>query len=309
MAASRESERALLLRVARQAMVEHGLEPDFPPAALAEAGALSAARAPRDGAERDLRALPWCSIDNDDSRDLDQLTVADAPADGCTTIRVAVADVSATVAPRLGARSPRPHQHHVGLHAAADLPDAARAAEHRPDVAQPGEDRLAVVVEIAVGDDGVCGESKVYRAAGAQPREARLPCGRRVAAGRGPDAAGGRGRSRAGGEPEAPGRRGAAAEGAPPRPRRARARDASRCAREFDGDTVGGLAAEKPNRAKNLIEDFMIAANGIIARFLEAQRFPVLRRVVRSPERWQRIVALAGELRRAATAASPTRPP
>ena len=39
----------------------------------------------------------------------------------------------------------------------------------------------------------------------------------------------------------------------------------------------------------------MIAANGVIARFLEAQRFPVLRRVVRSPERWKRIVALAGE--------------
>src|SRR5262249_57109741 len=65
---------------------------------------------------------------------------------------------------------------------------------------------------------------------------------------------------------------------------------------EFDGDTVAGLAAEKPNRAKNLIEDFMIAANGSVARFLEAQRFPVLRRVVRSPERWQRIVALAADL-------------
>src|SRR5262249_49234928 len=64
---------------------------------------------------------------------------------------------------------------------------------------------------------------------------------------------------------------------------------------EFDGDTVSGLAAEKPDRAKNLIEDFMIAANGSIARFLEAQRFPVLRRVVRSPQRWQRIVALASE--------------
>src|SRR4029077_3882500 len=67
-------------------------------AALAEAGALSDGASTRDGAARDLRALLWCSIDNDDSRDLDQLTVADAPVDGCTTIRVAVADVSATVA-------------------------------------------------------------------------------------------------------------------------------------------------------------------------------------------------------------------
>jgi exoribonuclease-2 len=64
---------------------------------------------------------------------------------------------------------------------------------------------------------------------------------------------------------------------------------------EFDGDAVGRLAEEKPNRARTLIEDFMIAANGGIARFLEAARFPVLRRVVRSPDRWQRIVALAAD--------------
>ena len=62
-----------------------------------------------------------------------------------------------------------------------------------------------------------------------------------------------------------------------------------------DGDAVGRLVAEEPNRARQLIEDFMIAANGTIARFLEAHRFPVLRRVVRSPERWQRIVALAAD--------------
>src|SRR5262245_50239595 len=97
MAAARESERALLLRVARQAMIEHGLEPDFPPGPLAEASALSGVGV-GDGAGRDLRRLPWCSIDNDDSRDLDQLTVADAPGGACTTIRVAVADVSAAVA-------------------------------------------------------------------------------------------------------------------------------------------------------------------------------------------------------------------
>src|SRR5262249_22521952 len=64
---------------------------------------------------------------------------------------------------------------------------------------------------------------------------------------------------------------------------------------EFEGDTVVRLKDEKPNRARNLIEDFMIAANGIIARFLAAHGFPVLRRVVRSPQRWQRIVELASE--------------
>src|SRR5207249_3908595 len=162
----------LLLRVARQAMVEHGLEPDFPPAALAEAGGLSDDASARDGAERDLRALPWCSIDNDDSRDLDQLTVADAPAGGCTTIRVAVADVP-------------------GLEENLKLQDglAQQLKAHR-------HDHGALELETV---------------------EARA---------------------------------------------------------EFDGDTVGRLAAEKPNRARDLIEDFMIAANGIVARFLEAHRFP-----------------------------------
>ena len=63
----------------------------------------------------------------------------------------------------------------------------------------------------------------------------------------------------------------------------------------FDGDAVSGLAAEKRNRARELIEDFMIAANGVIARFLEERRFPVFRRVVRSPERWPRIVEIAAD--------------
>ena len=61
----------------------------------------------------------------------------------------------------------------------------------------------------------------------------------------------------------------------------------------FDGGAVGGLAVEPRDRAKELIEDFMIAANGVVARYLDGKRFPVLRRVVREPERWQRIVDLA----------------
>jgi exoribonuclease-2 len=61
----------------------------------------------------------------------------------------------------------------------------------------------------------------------------------------------------------------------------------------FEGDAVVGLHEEKPNRAKHLIEDFMIAANGVVARFLEKHGRPSLRRVVRSPERWAKIVAVA----------------
>jgi exoribonuclease-2 len=63
----------------------------------------------------------------------------------------------------------------------------------------------------------------------------------------------------------------------------------------FDGDRVVGLAAQEQNRAKQLIEELMIASNGVSAEFLEARRFPSLRRVVRSPERWAKIVDLAAE--------------
>ena len=64
----------------------------------------------------------------------------------------------------------------------------------------------------------------------------------------------------------------------------------------FDGETVVALREEPHNRARQLIEDFMIAANGVTARFLAAKGFSALRRVVRSPERWQRIVDVAKEL-------------
>src|SRR5436853_7670772 len=88
-------DRTRLAKIARNAMQERGLEPDFPPAALAELAALSGA-AMQPGL-RDLTALPWASIDNDDSRDLDQLSVAGRTDSGATTILVAVADVDALV--------------------------------------------------------------------------------------------------------------------------------------------------------------------------------------------------------------------
>jgi len=288
-----ESERALLLRVARRAMVERGLEPDFPPAALAEAARVQGGVGDVAGA-RDLRTLPWCSIDNDDSRDLDQLTVADAPAGGRTTIRVAVADVSATV--RAGSALDR----HARTNTTS-VYTAPRVFPMLPDrlstdltSLNPDGDRAAVVVEVAVGDEGACGASSIYRAV--VRNHAKLAY-RAVGAwleGAGP-------------MPPAIGAVAGLAENLRLQDRVAQRLKTRRHEQgaleletlevraEFDGETVGRLTAEEPNRAHTLIEDFMIAANGAIARFLEKQRFPVLRRVVRSPERWQRIVALAAE--------------
>src|SRR5512142_210594 len=92
-----DGQRATLQRIARRAMTARGLLPDFSPAAQAELDRIQAPPVLSAGAARDLRALPWASIDNDDSRDLDQLTVAEALPDGAVKILVAVADVDGLV--------------------------------------------------------------------------------------------------------------------------------------------------------------------------------------------------------------------
>jgi VacB/RNase II family 3'-5' exoribonuclease len=290
----KERRRALLLRVARDAMLEHGLEPDFPPAALAEADALPAATPSGEGA-RDLRDLVWCSIDNDDSLDLDQLTAAQALGDGRTKVMVAVADVSAAVVPDSALDA------HAGLNTTS-VYTPPRNFPMLPDrlctdltSLNPDADRLAMVVEMTVDDSGALVEESVYPALvrnhsklaynavgawleGAGP----LPAAAAAVAGLADDL-------RLQDEVA----------------QRLKARRHEHGALEletievhalFDGDTVSGLAVDQRNRAKELIEDFMIAANGTIARFLEGKRFPVMRRVVRSPERWQRIVDLAESL-------------
>src|SRR6516162_5767705 len=81
-----------LRAIARRAMIERGLEPDFPADALQQLGAFRGPAVDASAGIRDLRSLPWCSIDNDSSRDLDQLTVALPPTGGRTPILVAVAD-------------------------------------------------------------------------------------------------------------------------------------------------------------------------------------------------------------------------
>ena len=286
-----EAQRALLLRVARAAMVEFGLEPDFPPAALAEARALPP-QPPADGEPADLRHLLWCSIDNDDSLDLDQLTVAEDAGDGRTRVLVAVADVSGTVHPGSALDA------HAGVNTTS-----VYAAGHTfpmfPDrlstdltSLNPGEDRPAVVAELTVAAGGdVTGES-VYRAL--VHNHAKLAYSKVGAWLAG-----------AAGTPSGAAAVAGLADNLLLQDRVAqllRARRHERGALEletievkalFAGDAVSGLAAERKDRAKELIEDLMIAANGAVARFLSARRFPVMRRVVRSPERWQRIVDLA----------------
>jgi exoribonuclease-2 len=287
-----EKHRTLLLRVARQAMLERGLEPDFPAPALAEAEALAEPVAPFGADVRDLRDRAWCSIDNDDSRDLDQLTVAESLAGGAARVWVAVADVSAAVTPGSALDG------HAGINTTSVytppqnfpmLPD--RLSTDLTSL-NAGEDRLALVIEFLVDAAGVAGEAAVYRAAVRnQAKLAYSSVGAWLE---------GRGES-----PRAIGAVPGLAENLRLQDRVAQSLKAHRHEHgaleldtlevhaRFDGDEISGLEADERNRARELIEDFMIAANGAIARFLESHRFPVLRRVVRSPERWQRIVDLA----------------
>ena len=117
-------------------MLERGLEPDFPAAAQAEASRLTDADA-ADRSLQDLRGLLWCSIDNDDSRDLDQLTVAEPAGDDAVRIRVAIADVDRLVPLGSAIDGHAQDEHHVGVHAGKSVSDAARAAVYRPHVARP----------------------------------------------------------------------------------------------------------------------------------------------------------------------------
>jgi exoribonuclease-2 len=284
------NQRALLLRVAHEAMIKHGLEPEFSAAALSEAQRIQAPSAPYGADVRDLRQLLWCSIDNDDSRDLDQLTVAAPAPGGGTRIMVAIADVSASVTPGSAVDA------HAGVNTTS-IYTVPRIFPMLPEHLStdltslgPDEDRMAIVVESTVG--GSPGPSKVYRAVVRNQAKLAYSSVGAWLEGRGA-------------MPSAIGSVTGLADNLKLQDQAAQRLKAERQERgaleletievraRFEGDAVSGLVAEERNRAKDIIEDFMVATNGAIARFLTERRFPVMRRVVRSPERWQRIVAIA----------------
>jgi len=276
-------------------MTARGLLPEFSPAALAESEALAEIAVDKGPAAHDLRALAWASIDNDDTRDLDQLQVAEPLAGAAVKLLVAVADVDARVAEG-GA---------IDGHARANTTSVYTAAEIFPmlperlssDLSSLGEgrDRLAIVVEMTVAPDGSVTASDVYRAlvrnraklaydsvaawldgtgkppgaVAAQPLMAdQLRLQARVAQAM-KDLRHGRG---------------------------ALTLETAEARAVFEGDALADLLPDEKNTARELIEDFMIATNVATAQFLERHGFPSLRRVLRSPERWDRIVALAAAL-------------
>ena len=286
--------RSILQRIARHAMIDRGLLPDFSVQALAELDEIHGAVIQGEESAHDLRNLLWCSIDNDDSCDLDQLSVAEAMPDGTVKLLVAIADVEAAV------RRQSALDDHA-KHNTTSVYTAAQIFPMLPEKLSTGltslnfeSDRLAIVVEMVIDGDGSLRSSDIYQA---MVRNRAKLAYNSVAAwleGSGP-------------MPQAIGAASGLDDNLRLQDRTARKLKSLRhqhgaldletieARPVFDGDEIKDLEADKRNAAKDIIEDFMIAANGVLARYLAAKKMPSLRRVVRTPKRWDRIVEIASE--------------
>ena len=293
-------DRAILRSIAHRVMLERGLIPDFPHQALAELEQIRGPAVQEKGLPggrppiRSLQQLPWCSIDNDDSRDLDQLTVAESLPAGEIRIQVAIADVDALVRKESA----------LDDHARGNTTSVYTMAQTFPLLPEKlstdltslaiGADRLAVVIDMVFAADGSLRNSDIQSAM--VHNHAKLAY-HRVAAW---------------------------LENTEPRPPTigtvdgldANLRLQDHLAQQlkairhahgaldldiieahpvFAGETLRGLETDPQNRANELIAEFMIAANGVVARYLADHGFPTLRRIVRTPQHWDRIVELAAD--------------
>ena len=277
---------------ARGEMIHEGFDPDFPPGTVEQIAAIRN-RGPADlsAGAKDLRHLLWSSIDNDSSRDLDQIEVAER-VDGGIRVLVGIADVDTDVA----IDSP------IDRHAASQTTSVYTGVKTFPmlpedlstDLTSLNEDadRLAIVIEFVAGPDGGISNPAVYRAL--VRNQAQLTYN-----GVGPWLEG---------SGEAPPKVAASADLQAQLKLQDEAASALREQRhrlgalDFDrveaepvvaNSHVREIRTRQANSATRLIEDFMIAANEVMAQTLAAAGISSIRRVVKSPERWARIVELA----------------
>ena len=281
--------------IAHDVMLHRGMLPDFSPEVLAQTNQITHAAIAAGADIRDLRALPWASIDNDDSMDLDQLSVAQPAAGGAARVLVAIADVDELVAKGSA----------IDGHAWANTTSVYTAAQIFPMLPEKlstdltslaaGQDRLAVVVDMTVDGNGMIAGGEIYRAlvhnhaklaynSVAAWLEGTAPAPAALTAVAGLDA-----------QLRTQDRLAQALRGV--RHAHGALRLETLEARPvYEDDILVDLRPDEKNRARELIEDFMVAANGVTARFLDCKGYPSLRRVLRTPERWDRIVALASAL-------------
>ncbi|MBP7687498.1 MAG: RNB domain-containing ribonuclease [Thermoflexales bacterium] len=286
--------RALLQDIAHRAMRERGLWPDFSAEVLAEVEKIQApATATPDESVRDLTGLLWASIDNDDSRDLDQLTVAEALPGDKIKLLVAIADVDSLVKNGSAIDEHARHNTTSVYTAALIFPMLPEKLSTDLTSLNVNEDRLAIVIEMVMGADGALQASDLYRA---RVRNHAQLAYNSVAAW-----------LDGGSIPEAITAVKGLAENLRLQDKVAQnmrnfrhihgalSLETIEAKPIFDGEQIRDLEVDYKNRATDIIEDCMIAANGVTARYLTAKKFPSIRRVVRTPKRWDRIVELAGE--------------
>jgi exoribonuclease II len=283
-----------LQAVAKEVMINRGFEPDFPPEVPAQLAQLKnhpPAVAPG-GDVRDLRSLLWSSIDNDTSRDLDQIEAAQSQPDGSVKILIGIADVDAFV----------PKGSAIDEHAARETTTVYAAVRNFPMLPEElstgqtslleNQDRLAVVAEFLVDGDGLVKSSAIYRAVVRNKAQLQY------------NSVGAWLEGKAGAPPKV------AASADLQAQLKLQDQTAQKLKKQryengaltlqtdeilpvlLNGQVVD-VEREQKNHATELIEDFMVAANGVVARFLE--KVSSLRRIVRTPERWDRIVQLAAQ--------------
>lgn len=297
---SRDHQRATtkLREIADRAMLERGLLINFSEKEMSElSGITQPARCPNgtpNGDVRDLHTLLWCSIDNDDSRDLDQLTVAEKLTNGDVKISVAIADVDALV-PKGSALDAHAQHNTTSVYTPDKIfPMLPEKLSTNLTSLNQSEARLAIVAEFAIGDDGSLKSWEVSRALVYNYAKLAYNSVGTWLEGKGPMPLLVKGVV-------------GMAEQLQLQDRVAQTLKELRHEKgaltletiepkvQMQDGQIADLHLEEKNRARELIEDFMVTANGVIARFLHEKGFPTFTRVVRKPERWDRIIEVAAE--------------
>ncbi len=284
-----------LVAAAHAAMIEHGFQPDFPAGTATELVAIQAQPAVSAGNGLvDLRNLLWSSIDNDTSKDLDQIEWAEQLPDGRIRVLVGVADVDARVHKGTVIDSHAQSETTSVYTGVTVFPMLPTELSEGITSLNENEDRAAMVIEFAVDADGTASDGKAYRALVRNRAQLAYNSVGAWLEGKGP----------------APAKVAASAELA------AQLKLQDTAAQRMSGsrfqhgaldletietrpvmlaDQVVDIARLEKNRATSLIEEFMVAANGVIARTFEDAGVASIRRIVRTPKRWDRIVELAAE--------------
>ncbi len=282
-----------LIAAAHAAMLERGFEPDFPPGTDTELEAIAEQPAPvAVNGVADLRHLLWSSIDNDTSKDLDQIEWAEQLPDGRIRVLVGVADVDARVVKGTVVDSHAQSQTTSVYTGVVVFPMLPTALSEGITSLNEHQDRAAVVIEFTVDAGGNTSDGKAYRA---------LVCNRAQLA---YPSVGAWLEGKAAAPAKVDADSGLAAQ--------LKLQDAA--AQRMEGcrfqhgaldletiethpvlvnDQIVGISPIQKNRATMLIEEFMVAANGVIARTFESAALASIRRIVRTPKRWERIVELA----------------